>query len=347
MNKQISVREVDVKDKKIFNSLALHPLQSWEWGQFRQKTGIQVIRLGLYENDKLIETAQLTIHPIPFTQSTVGYLPKGSIPSEQMLTALYNTGIQNRCIFIKLEPNIITNANIKMKKAKFDIRLSPHSLFTKYTFQLDLTKSEDELLKNMHHKTRYNIKVAQKNGVVVVEDNSDAAFSKYLELTKQTTRRQKFFAHTLEYHRLMWETLKPCGMAHLLTATYKYDNKPLTLVTWILFLFNNVLYYPYGASSDKFRNTMASNLMMWEAIRFGKRNGAKTFDLWGCLGPNPNPKDPWYGFHRFKMGYNPELVEFGGSFDLVINPRFYRLYNLTHSLRQVYLNLKSRLPSRN
>ena len=347
MNKQISVREVDVKDKKIFNSLALHPLQSWEWGQFRQKTGIQVIRLGLYENDKLIETAQLTIHPIPFTQSTVGYLPKGSIPSEQMLMAIYKAGIQNRCIFIKLEPNVKKSEFNHLQYTDYKLNPSPHPLFTKYTFQLDLTKSEDELLKNMHHKTRYNIKVARKNEVVVSDDNSDAAFSKYLELTSQTTKRQRFFAHTTEYHRLMWETLKPCGVAHLLTAVYKHENKSYTLVTWILFLFNEILYYPYGASSDKFRNIMTSNLMMWEAIRFGKKNGAKTFDLWGCLGPNPNPKDPWYGFHRFKQGYNPELVEYMGSFDLIINPHLYRLYNLVHSLRQVYLTIKSNIPSRN
>ena len=84
---------------------------------------------------------------------------------------------------------------------------------------------------------------------------------------------------------------------------------------------------------------MPSNLMMWEAIRFGQRHGAKLFDMWGALGPDPKPSDPWYGFHKFKEGYGPELVEFIGSFDLVINPAVYRLYNLVHGIRELYLKL--------
>ena len=88
---------------------------------------------------------------------------------------------------------------------------------------------------------------------------------------------------------------------------------------------------------------MASNLMMWEAIRFGKKNGAKMFDMWGALGPNPNPKDPWYGFHRFKEGYGAKLTESIGTYDLVINPYLYPLYNLADRLRWVFLKLKSYL----
>ncbi|MBI5452581.1 peptidoglycan bridge formation glycyltransferase FemA/FemB family protein, partial [Candidatus Gottesmanbacteria bacterium] len=216
-----------------------------------------------------------------------------------------------------------------------------HPLFTKYTFQLSLTKSEEELLKNMHSKTRYNIKVAQKHEVIIKEDNSNQAFEKYLQLTFATTRRQKFYAHNRRYHQLMWETLKSSKIAHLLTANYQYQGKNHTLVTWIVFLFNNILYYPYGASSSEFRNVMASNLMMWEAIRWGKKNGAKLFDMWGSLGPAPDISDPWYGFHRFKQGYGTKLVEFVGSFDLVINPFLYRLYNYANSLRQFFLIIKS------
>ena len=57
----------------------IHPLQSKEWGVFREKTGIKVIRV----ND-----LQLTIHPIPHTKYTLGYLPKGPMPTKQMLDAL-------------------------------------------------------------------------------------------------------------------------------------------------------------------------------------------------------------------------------------------------------------------
>ena len=119
----------------------------------------------------------------------------------------------------------------------------------------------------------------------------------------------------------------------------KYKGK--TLVTWIVFTFNNVLYYPYGASSSEHKEVMASNLMMWEAIRFGKKMGCKVFDMWGSLGPSPDSKDPWYGFHRFKEGYGGKLVEFIGSYDLVLSPFLYQLYNLAHRTRWLYLRART------
>ncbi len=320
--------------KERFNKLALHPLQSWEWGEFRQKTGIEVMRLGRYENGEIAETAQITIHQIPFTNYTIGYLPKGDIPSRKMLEALIQIGKKYRCIFIKIEPNVLRDIKILRYE---DIKRSSHPLFTKYTFQLDLAKSEEELLKNMHPKTRYNIRVAQKHGVEVKENSNENAFETYLLLMKETTKRQKYFAHTEQYHRLMWETLKPSGIAHLLEAKYQGE----TLVSWIVFLFNDVLYYPYGASSSLYKNVMASNLMMWEAIVWGKKKGAKLFDMWGALGSDPDQKDPWYGFHKFKQGYGAKHIEFIGSYDLVIYPTLYTMYNLMHKAREIFLNIKS------
>ncbi len=336
------LQDANIKGKNEFNKLAPHPLQSWVWGEFRKKTGLEVVRLGRYDKNKLIETAQITIHPIPFTNYTIGYLPKGGIPSREILQKLVEVGKQFKCIFIKLEPNVPKeDFGFRISDFGFNLVPSPHPLFTKYTFQLDLTLNEDQLLKNLHPKTRYNIKVAQKHGVVITKDNSDKTFKTYLDLLMETTKRQKFYAHNRKYHELMRESLKDQKIltVHLLKATYQDE----VVVAWVVFLFNDVLYYPYGASSNKFRNTMASNLMMWETIQFGKKNGAKLFDMWGALGPNPDKNDPWYGFHRFKEGYGSQLVEFIGSFDLVINPAVYNLYNLVHKGREFFLKIKRNL----
>jgi peptidoglycan pentaglycine glycine transferase (the first glycine) len=78
-------------------------------------------------------------------------------------------------------------------------------------------------------------------------------------------------------------------------------------------------------------------------IRFGKAQGCKSFDMWGSLGPNPDPKDPWNGFHRFKKGYGGELVEFIGTYDLVNDYPMYKIYTLANSLRWKYLRLKKKL----
>ena len=336
------------KQKKEFNRLALHPLQSYEWGEFREKTGVKVVRKGFFQQNKLTQILQLTIHKIPHTTWTIGYLPKSILPTKEMVDELKKIGKENHCIFIQLEPNVKAAEHVESNIANVGLIRSAHPLFTKYTFQLDLTKSPEDLLKQMSQKTRYNIRVAIKHNVLIREGFSDDAFHAYLQLTKETTNRQGFFAHTKKYHELMWETLKTerskLGVkhekdilqAHLFVATF--EKRPLT--TWIVFTFHDTLYYPYGASSSEHREVMSSNLMMWDVIMYGKKMGLKTFDMWGSLGPNPDTKDPWYGFHRFKQGYGPELVEFVGSYDLVINPILYQGYKITDKLRWLLLRLR-------
>ncbi|MBI2028987.1 peptidoglycan bridge formation glycyltransferase FemA/FemB family protein [Candidatus Gottesmanbacteria bacterium] len=108
----------------------------------------------------------------------------------------------------------------------------------------------------------------------------------------------------------------------------------------MVFLFNNILYYPYGGSSDNYRNLMPSNLMLYKACLWGKENGAKLFDLWGALGPNPDPTDPWIGFHRFKEGYGARHVEYIGSYDFVLNPILYSIYNIADNIRWKILRLR-------
>ena len=350
--KNLSENDIDI------NQFTNHPLQCFEWGEFRRKTGVKVVRRASFDSDNLAGGLQLTIHKIPRTNLTIGYLPKGPLPDKDTVEELIKIGREERCIFIQLEPDVVQNVyknekgvlaespDVISKTARNDMLRngfidSAHPLFTKYTFVLDISKSEEELLANMHSKWRYNIRVAQKHGVEVVEDNSDEAFKGYVRLTHETTTRQKFYAHTDSYHKKQWETL-PHKVAnntlssHLLLA--RYNGKVLT--SWIVFIFKDKLFYPYGASSSEHRETMSSNFMMWEAIRFGKKHNLTSFDMWGALGPYPDTKDSWYGFHRFKLGYGGDLVEFIGSYDLVINPSLYQLYKLADKVRWLYLRLK-------
>lgn len=332
------IREVFPQEKENYNRLVPHPLQSWEWGEFRLKTGNKVLRLGVFEKEKLLAALQVTIHQVPKTNFTMIYFPKGNLPDGELLDNLIKLARDEKAIFIKLEPQILISDQEKAETLfkNYHVR-SGRPLFTKYTFWLDLTKSEEELMAGMKEKTRYNIRLAQKHGVTIVEDNSAEAFENYLKLLFETTNRQGFYAHNENYHRLMWQSLQPSGIAHLLKAQYQDQ----TLASWILFTFNNVLYYPYGASSREHKEVMASSLLMWEAIRFGQKMNCRLFDMWGSLGPNPNPKDSWYGFHRFKEGFGAKLVEFVGTYDLVLNPPVYSLYNFADNLRWKYLRLKS------
>ena len=321
-----------------FNKQANHPLQTWEWGEFRKKAGNEVVRF---------DFGQVTLHQIPFTSFKVGAFIKGPKPTKRILEELKKLASTENLIFIKLEPNSpisIDGREFASKETKGALKLLRDSgavfgrtLFTPTTFWLDLTRSEEEILSSFHSKTRYNIRLAKKKGVEVVEDNSKKAFEKYIKLTRETIERQGFYAHSENYHRLMWEHLRHTPItehqppiAHLLTARYKRE----IITAWIVFVWKDTLYYPYGASSAKYKNVMANNLMMWEAIRLGKRLGLKTFDLWG--------REPGKGFTHFKEGYRPQVVGFLGTWDLITSPLYYP-YRVVELIRWLLLRARSKL----
>lgn len=350
----MEIREVtDEKYRQEWNGLARHPLQAWEWGEFRATAGVKVVRYGIFRNNKLVEPVTITIHTIPHTSWTIGYLPKSKKPTRELVKVLEEVLKKYRCIFIKLEPKEEI-FEIRNKKSEI-LRRKNHfvkgkPLFTQYNFVLDTSKSEEELLKQMKQKTRYNIKVAEKNRVEVGIDNSSEAFEEYLKLTKETTVRQGFYAHSPKYHRIMWSVLGKSQApinnkqtnhsrltAELMVA--KYRGKIIT--TWVLFTFNDTLYYPYGASSREHREVMANNLVMWEVIKLTKARGLKHLDMWGALGPEPDKNDPWYGFHKFKEGYGGRLVEYVGTWDYVAVPLLYYPLRVIEWLRWKWLRAKS------
>ena len=344
MTTNMLIRNIRPEEKDIYNRVVGHPIQSYEWGEFRKKTGLEVERIGFFDGGKLQKAMTVTFHKLPFVNYTIGYFPKGLTPNEEQMSTLQQLAEKHRAICIKLEPAVLKDLDqlhddhpsVKFLK-KYQIE-EGRSLFTPFTFHLNLNLSEEELMNKMTSKTRYNTRLAMKKGVKVVEDSSEQGLEDYIKILEETTKRQAFYAHSPEYFRKMWQIFKDSGIMHILKASY--DNQ--VLVVWIVFVFNNVLYYPYGASSSSHREVMASNLMMWEAIRFGKKHNCQLFDMWGALGPNPDPKDPWFGFHRFKRSYGGQLVESIGTYDLVYQYPMYKLYTLGDALRWKFLRLKKK-----
>ena len=278
--------------------------QSWEWGDVLIAEGKKVERLAVVEEDVVVAQAQVVYSWIIFGWQ-YAFCPKG--------------------------PTISEKSKIKNQK----LIKSKHPLFPAWTQVLDLNKSEEDLLKSFHPKTRYNIRLAEKKGVTVCEESNSSGFEKFSKLYFETTKRQKYFGHDYQYHKTVWNNLKN-EISHILIAYYN----DIPLAAYQLWYLDGVIYYVYGGTSELHRNLMASNLLMWEAIKLGKKLGAEKFDMWGSLGPNYDANDPWSGFTRFKEGYATKFMEFVGSYDLVINPLLYKIYNLVYSLREVYLRFK-------
>lgn len=314
--------------KANYNKLVSHIVQSWEWGEFRKKLGIPLYRFGLFESDSPQEVFSLSLHKIPLLSKNIGYLPKGPFPSADLAAALATLGKDLNCAAIKLEPNLLSGVTLPQKiDQKF--RPSSKDVFAKYNYLIDLSQTENQLLSNMHPKSRYNIKVAQKHKVWVEERTDDLAFEIYLKLYFDTVSRQKYFGHNKIFHTVAFKTLRDAKMARILIAFYtppgSADKLPLS--AWMIYNFHDTLYYPYGGSSPEYRNVMATNLVAWEAIKLGKRLKLKTFDLWGALPPETSTSHPWQGFHNFKAKLGGKLVSNLGAYDLIFDPLIFTVFS--------------------
>lgn len=316
-----------------------HIVQSKPWGEFKEKMGNFLVS---------VDGIQFTLHKIPLLFFFVGYAPKVNDVKNIDFEKLKEAGKKNRCVVIRFDcPNFIKGTETATEAVeifkKYAIKADKNT-FAKNTVLLDITASESSLLEKMHPKTRYNIKLASKKGVFVVLGKEKADLEDFIRLQQDTAKRQGFYVHPDNYYRVLWETLAPNGFSHILLAKIKNPetNQEISIAGWMLFSYQKVLYYPYGGSDYRYHDLMASSALMWEAIRLGKKLGCEIFDMWG-VADNPNdPKDPWYGFTRFKAGFGGEIVSFIDSYDFIINKLVYYFFTLGYKIAWFFLRLKGK-----
>lgn len=303
----------------MISNLKNHIVQSEVWGQFKRQTGIQVVRVG---------DIQFTKHKIPFTPYYVGYAPKVNFLEQKFSwVELRKVAKSEWCAFIRFDiPNVLldTTPDSYVQRLISDLaskcKKSPRNTFTKWNVLLDISSTEETLQANMSQKTRYNSRLASKKGVEVKVENTEKGLKIFQELHEETAKRQGFLPHPRSYYAKAFNVLFENNMANILVSYF--EGEPIA--SWLIFNYDETLYYAFGGSSNDNRNLMASNLMAWEAIKLGKKLGCKIFDMWGATADKSHP---YWGFTKFKLGYGGELVEYLDSYDFVINYPVQMIFN--------------------
>jgi hypothetical protein len=329
-----------ITDKKYaveWDKVANHPMQSWNWGAVRETVGIQILRVGrINEKGKLTEVFLATVHDLPLGKKLVNF-SRSSMPPSDVLGFIASHVPHLVCI--KLEPSLLIETAgqyriplllHRWQKDGFTYTLSNSRVFAQHTFVMDLSYAEEAMLSRMKSKTRYNIKLAVKKGVVIKDDSdSSEGFEIFFKLYQETIKRQNYLGHNYEYHKEVWETLYKAGMARILTAYYN----DIPLASYQLFFFKDRAYYVYGGTSILHKDVMASNLLMWESIRLAKKMKCEYFDMWGALSKDYNPHDPWAGFHRFKEGFGAVHQTYLPTMDVVFDNVYYSVFSFLWPVR--------------
>ena len=319
------------------------------------------------QNSKLISVALIVKHDLPFGKSYL-YCPRGPVFIEsriknqesRILNFLFNEvrkiSKEERSLFLRIDPPIDLNLEYRIWNIEFkNLKKSPNEIQPRETLMLDLEKPEEELLKEMKQKTRYNIRLAEKKELRITNyelgiDNKkifEEKFEEFWRLTEETSRRDKFKSHNRNYYWQMMESLSEMQKAPQPHGTMEPANQSLrsegdirecrlqarlylaeyeneTIAANIVLYFGDMAVYLHGASSSKHRNLMAPYLLQWWQALDAKKAGYKEYDFWGIAGNNE--KENWKGITRFKKGFGGEEKNYIGAYDLIFSNIGYAIY---------------------
>jgi lipid II:glycine glycyltransferase (peptidoglycan interpeptide bridge formation enzyme) len=317
-----------------------HMLQSWRWGALKSHFGWEVERI-TSEDSHGTDLAQVL-----FRQKfglSVGYLPRGPVLSSANPTGLARlfaridaVAKRRRALTIIVEPE----GAIDGDQAPPTLAQSPLlPIQPARTVKISLDDDES-LLAQMHQKTRYNVRLAQRRGVQTrFVEATDASVATFYELLQDTAARNAFGIHTLDYYQ---QFLRLFGDdATLIFA--EIDALPVAGI--IAAAFGPEAIYMYGASSTKHRAHGAGFLIQFEAMRWARERGCLRYDLWGIPAQDPHSTkvddgdriagtagSDWRGLYEFKTRFGGEIVSYSPPFERQYHPlmtslarRFYQV----------------------
>jgi lipid II:glycine glycyltransferase (peptidoglycan interpeptide bridge formation enzyme) len=160
-----------------------HILQSHEWGELRRGMGWRPVRLLFEEDGQIAGVGQFLVYNTPLVPDTLMFCPKGPwLPwdNEEAVQAFFEGVLavakREGAHTVKIEPEVLEQqTRVKELLSEIGFHRLGRDFNYKTTILLDLSPSEDEILAGMKKKTRQNIRIAERKGVRVVEDNSPEA----------------------------------------------------------------------------------------------------------------------------------------------------------------------------
>ncbi len=328
------IRPVEDRDEwtMIFNDVDSPSfLQSWEWGTLNQEhNGYEVLRLGLYDSsERLVAIAQVL--KIVAKRGSFLFVPHGPIfaepekRGEEYLTAfleyLSEIARQERFAFIRMSPVFPESKTLNDVYDRIGMVTAPTYMHAERIWRLSLQPEPDQLLKEMRKTTRYLIRKADKEGIVIKRRSDAQCIDDFWNLYQETASRESFTPFSKEFVDAEYQTF-----AQHHDADYFFGEKDGKILAGALVVYTkSTAFYHQGASIHT--PYPVPYALQWAAIQEARRRGCKWYNFWGILREKRTPK-AWSGLTLFKRGFGGQLVDYILTKDFVINRPAYLLASL-------------------
>lgn len=315
-------------------------LQSSFWRTFQKSVGRKVY---FFSGENF--SASIIEHSLPIVGKYF-YIPRGPILKNQNdnekfkndFDELINLAKENNAGWIRIDLKDEKNLGAIKDSTKHRISKAPHDMQPKEIFVVDISKSEEELLAEMKPKTRYNIRLAEKKGVLIFSSRDKKDISAFLRLTQVMAKRNGITSHSESYYQKMLENISS-DILKLYVAVYQGK---LIAANLVIFYGENCVYL-HGASDDECRSVMAPYLLQWQQIRDAKKVGCMKYDFGGVKTSedlnlkNKKSATDWAGITKFKLGFSPKTraTVFSGSYDIIINQKKYWTYRAIQKIKAI------------
>jgi lipid II:glycine glycyltransferase (peptidoglycan interpeptide bridge formation enzyme) len=314
-------------------------LQSWEWGEFKERLGWKAFRVAVRDQGQIVAGAQMLIKMLPLGFASVAYIPRGPLGNwvaediaPQLLSELHRVARYYRAIFLKIEPPLLNSPSSARILQQFDFQATKYTNQPRATIILNLNQDLDDILKQMRQKTRQYIRKATREEITVRIGGRDdlPAFN---DLMRMTGRRERFRPRTHNYYEYEWQIFAERNQTVLLMAFYGSR----LIAARAPYYFGKQAAEFHAGSLGNLSHLHPNYLLVWEAIKWAKKQECCTYDLWGIpdeMGQTASEiKDPLvsdrtdglWGVFRFKSGFSNNIVSYIGAYDYIYSLPLYTL----------------------
>jgi lipid II:glycine glycyltransferase (peptidoglycan interpeptide bridge formation enzyme) len=306
-------------------------MQSSWWIDFRNTCGFENFGITLRDG-KDIAGGAVVLKFLYAENSCFYYIQDGPVlPSDgQVAEEVFQAILQVIEDRRKTEPHTVSHLRIEPRWLQLPdfvsgfraiSPLADHYLEARDTRCIDLSLSEAEILAQMKPKGRYNVHVAQRHGVSIIEDTSQQGLADFQSIYEETVARQGIAAKPPDYFQALVSLCSPSHHGSIFFAEYR----GVRIATALVVYFGPRATYFFGGSRDIHRQVMAPYLLHFEIMRKAKALGHKWYDLWGIAPPN-EPDHPWQNFTTFKAKFGGVEVHLVPTLDFVYDPTAYERY---------------------